>query len=138
MSFRTWLYAQLTDPTDLVGRGLYGTRVFGKKSMRSSVEDHPYLVFKLGNATNLGLSEDIIVETQYFQIYVYDYGDAESGDYTQVDSIILYLQELLNGEHSSPDGLFTIEVLETSQDLEDSTLRAMLKYIRFQATVRRL
>lgn len=135
MIFREWLYAKLTDPSATELRALVGNRVFAKKSMKSSVEAHPYLVYKLGNDTSEGLSEGRSPHRQFFMIYVHDYRDEENGDYTRVDAVIEELKTLLNEACAPEADLIYINYLETSQDLDDETLNTVFKYIRFQAII---
>lgn len=136
MSLRTWLYGKLTNAAE--GAELQGwiqSRVFAKKSMKSSIEDHPYLIYKLGNATNEDLSEVSTAHRQYFQIYVHDYADMENADYMRIDAVIVALKELLHLASSAADNVIEVRYLETSQDLDDITLGTIFKYVRFVAVV---
>lgn len=135
MTARTWLYGQLTaaEYTDL--RNLVGNRVFAKKSMTSSVEEHPYLVFKLGNDTDEALAETVDVHRQFIQIFVHDYTDETVGDYQKIDDIITELKKILKNGSSAPDGVISVQYLETSQDLNDETLSTVMKYVRFQLII---
>ena len=135
MSLRTWLYGKLTDPADTELQALIGTRVFAKKSMRSSVEEHPYLIYKMGNDTTLDFSEEFAPHTQFFHIFVEDYADVETADYMKIDSIIRLLKSRLDQAVAPSEGVIRINYLETSQDLDDNTLQTVFKYIRFSAIV---
>lgn len=129
MTARTWLYGQLsTIPLPYTAH----ERVFAKKSMSSAKEDHPYVVFKLGNDTNEELAETVDAHRQYFQVWVHDYTDTKVGDYGRIDDIIRELKARFSGAGSSLDGIITTRYLETSQDLDDNTLGTVFKYIRFQ------
>lgn len=132
MSVRTWLYSKLTDPNALALRDLIQDRVFAKKTMQSSVEEHPYIVFKLGNDSNENLAETVDAHRQFIQIFVHDYSDTEVGDYGRIDDIIAELKKILINASSGPDGVISVLYLETSQDLDDQTLSTVFKYIRFQ------
>lgn len=132
---RTWLYNKLTDPSATVLRSQVGLRIFAKKGMQSSIETTPYIVFKLGNDTNESLAESLDVHRQYFQIFVHDYSDGEVGDYLRIDAIIKELKKLLHNASSAPDGVISVQYLETSQDLDDHTLGTVMKYMRFQSWV---
>lgn len=132
MTTRTWLYSKLTDPSATALRELIENRVFAKKTMKSSVEEHPYIVFKLGTDSNEALAETVDVHRQFIQIFVHDYSDTEVGDYGRVDSIIAELKKQLVNASSAPDGVISVLYLETSQDLDDQTLSTVFKYIRFQ------
>lgn len=134
MSARTWLYGRLTGYaplTDLLG-GPTNPRVFAKKSMTSSVEDHPYIVFKLGFSANENIAEDTDVERQFIQIWVHDYMDQDVADYTRIDNVLHEVKRALINEGSGEDGVFTTRYLETSQDLDDDTLNTVFKYARYQ------
>ena len=133
MSIRTWLYATLTDPNDALGRSLIADRVFPKKSMKSAVEEHPYIVYKLGNKTDEGLAEESSAHRQYIQIWVHDYSDTDVADYNQIDSVLSWLKGLLDNAGSPADHVLMVQYLETSQDLNDETLSTVFKYMRFVA-----
>ena len=128
MTARTWLFDQLSQ---LTSHGV-GDRVFAKKSMTSSVEDHPYIVFKFGNNTNRDLSEAVDASSQFVQIFVHDYADTETGDYLKIDEVIKEIKTKLENQGSAADGVITTLYLETSQDLDDLTLSTVFKYIRLQ------
>jgi hypothetical protein len=130
MTARTWLYGKLAS-TPLVGG-----RVFSKKTMTSSVEQHPYLVFKLGNNTNEELAETVDASRQFVQVFVHDFSDKETGDYTKIDEIIASLKTSLVNQSSAEDGVLTVIYLETSQDLNDDTLNTVMKYVRFQLVMK--
>lgn len=135
MTARTWLYHQLTAAEHTALRELIGDRVFAKKTMQSSVEVHPYLVFKLGNDTNEALAETVDVHRQFIQIFVHDYTDVTVGDYQKIDDIITELKKILVNASSAPDGVISVQYLETSQDLNDETLSTVMKYVRFQLII---
>lgn len=132
MTARTWLYRKLTAAEHDELRALVGDRVFAKKSMTSSVEAHPYIVFKLGNATDEALAETVDVQRQFIQIFVHDYTDETVGDYQKIDDIIAELKTILQNCSSAPDRVISVQYLETSQDLNDETLSTVMKYVRFQ------
>ena len=134
MSFRTWVYSQLTKPNTPL-EALIGDRVFAKKSMTSGVEDTPFIVFKLGYNASEGISETLTAQRQFLQIFVHDYADETSGDYLKIDSIIQELKKLFQNASSPDDGVLSVWYLETSQDLGDDTLSTVMKYIRFQAAL---
>lgn len=130
MTARTWLYNRLMTHPGL--NNLVGQRIFAKKSMSSSVEQHPYIVFKLGYNANESLSEDHDVSRQFIQIFVHDFADETAGDYTQIDEVIRELKLALTNQSSPDDGILQVTYLETSQDLDDDTLSTVMKYVRFQ------
>lgn len=130
MTARTWLYGKLTSTPQV------GGRVFAKKTMTSSIEQHPYMVFKLGNNTNEELAETVDASRQFIQIFVHDYSDKDVADYTKIDEIIASLKTSLVNQSSSEDGILTVIYLETSQDLNDDTLNTVMKYVRFQLVMK--
>lgn len=133
MTSRTWLFSQLIEASpDEIGSG-EDARVFAKKSMTSSKEEHPYVVYKLGNNTAEYFSEEQEMERQFVQIFVHDYQDSNgNGDYILIDKVIKNIKTKLKLAGSSVDGVFIARYLETSQDLNDETLNTVMKYIRFQ------
>lgn len=135
MEARRWVYERLTTYDDLVAEigGLEDPRVFGKKSMTSSVENTPYIVFKMGNSTAEGLTDDYRQdpERQYFQVWIHDYSDNETGDYLRIDRLARLVKDALHMPESIAN-LWTCIYLETSQDLNDDTLNTVFRYLRFQ------
>ena len=131
MSIRTWLYSKLSTLTTVPAE-----RVFAKKSMRSSVEDHPYIVWKLGNNTSNQFSETEHISNQFIQIFVHDYTDSEVSDYSRIDTVIEELKSTLQNAYGPEDGVIQTTYLETSQDLNDETLGTIMKYVRFQSIVK--
>lgn len=134
MTARTFVYGKLTDQAGPVAPLVGGDnpRVFAKKSMTSAVEDHPYIVYKLGNETNEDLAEDQDVSRQYVQIWVHDFHDSEIGDYMKIDEVIAAIKLAFKNAGSASDGIWTSRFLEVSQDLNDDTLKTLFKYIRYQ------
>lgn len=130
MTARTWLYQRLATFPGLVN--VVNGRVFAKKSMTSSIEQHPYLVYKMAFSSNEDLSEDSQVSRQFVQIFVHDYSDGEVADYMRIDEVIDQVKLALRLGESAQDGVIATRYLETSQDLNDETLNTVMKYIRFQ------
>lgn len=130
MTARTWLYTQLTTFPGLVA--LTADRVYAKKSMTSSIEQHPYIVYKLGNNTNANLAETEDVSAQFLQIFVHDYNDGDTGDYIKIDAVLRQIKAALKDGQSAADGVIAVQYLETSQDLNDETLNTVMKYARYQ------
>ena len=136
MTARTWLYKQLTTYPGLVA--LTADRVFAKKSVTSSIEAHPYIVYKLGNNTDANLSETEQLSTQFLQIFIHDYSDGDLADYTQIDLVIKQVKAALRYGQSAEDGVIATQYLETSQDLNDETLNTVMKYVRFQLIIKEI
>ena len=134
MSARTFIYGLLT-ATGTPLHTLVEGRVFAKKSMKSSVEEHPFLVYKLGNETWEELSEESLASRQFFQVWVHDFSDQAVADYMLIDEVIRALKQQLVNASSAADGVITIRFLEVSQDLNDETLNTVMKYVRFQAVL---
>lgn len=126
MTARTWIYGRLITIPDV------NNRVFAKKSMTSSIEEHPYIVYKLGYNANEELAEDQDVNRQFFQVFVHDYSDGETGDYMRIDTVLEKIKGIFFLQSSAEDGITAVRYLETSQDLSDETLNTVMKYMRFQ------
>jgi len=138
LTIRTWVYSKLSsDPIASEVGGVENPRVFAKKSMTSSIEEHPFIVYKLGNNTDDAFSEDVEVETQYIQIWVHDFTDEKSGDYMQIDRILGIIKSQFDKAVSPDDGVIRCIYLETSQDLDDNTLNTIFKYLRLAVKVKR-
>jgi hypothetical protein len=133
MTARTFIYGtMLADPelVELVGGD--EPRIFAKKTMTSAIEMHPYIVYKLGNETPEMMNEQLEVTRQFFQIWVHDYHDSETGDYDKIDKIIECLRRVFWIKNSKEEGVWITNWVETSQDLNDDTLNTLFKYVRFQ------
>lgn len=128
MTARVWFYARLCT---IQAHGA-GTRVFAKKTMTSLIEQCPYIVYKMGNSTAEGLSEERDPDRQFAQVWVHDFHDGEHADYMRIDDVIKEMREVLVNQQSGPDGIWTVRYLETSQDLNDETLNTVMRYVRFQ------
>lgn len=144
MTIRTWVYGQLTSTPSLAALiGDTNPRVFAKKSMTSSVEDTPFIVYKLGNSMNLDLAEEInpdggfeMVSNHYLQVWVHDYSDAETASYTRIDEVAREVKKALHNGTSPADGLINCKFLEISQDFNDETLNTVMRYLRFYLTIK--
>lgn len=141
MTARTWVYGQLTTFEALVALiGGTDPRVFAKKAMTSNIEDTPYLVYKLGFSANEDIAEHMpdgsIVSRQFLQVWVHDYSDNDTGDYMRIDAVIKQVIAALHGGSSVADGVIYSKFLEISQDLNDETLNTVVKYVRFQLTLK--
>lgn len=132
MSLRTWLYKELTKPSTPL-HGLIQGRAYPKKSMVTSVEEYPFIVYKLGFNSNSELAETEGIDRQYFQIYIHDYEDTTVADYGKIDAIRQALKDQLHNARSAEDGVLIVNYLETSQDYSDQTLHSVVRYIRFFA-----
>lgn len=131
---RTWLYSTLTtDPAlaTLLGVDLAGLvdRVFQGESLDTRLIPRPYLVYTLGNKTDETLSEEDTAARQFFTLFIHD----EPFDFTRVDFIVNRVKALLSMSQVKSSGIITVRHLETSRDLDDSTLGTILRYVRFQA-----
>jgi len=131
MTARTFVYATLANlPSINTGGG--EPRVFAKKSMTSSVEDCPYIVYKLGYSAAEDLSETIDADRQFMQIWVHDFSDGQTADYMRIDVTIKEVRAAFKLASSPEDGVIAVRYLETSQDLNDETLNTVMRYVRFQ------
>lgn len=135
---RIWLYEQLTTFPGLIAfLNEDNPRVFAKKSMTSNVEDHPFLVYKLGFKTNFELAEEMPgdgkdVYTQYAQVWVHDFNDTVTGDYTLIDDVLAQIKLAVHNQSSPAHGVIRAKYIEVSQDLNDETLKTVTKYARLQ------
>jgi len=141
MTARTWVYGRLTTFESLVALiGGTDPRVFAKKSMTSNIEDTPYIVYKLGFSANEDIAEVMpdgsIVSRQFLQVWVHDYSDNDTGDYMRIDAVIKQVIAALHLGSSVADGIIACKFLEISQDLNDETLNTVVKYVRFQLTLK--
>lgn len=134
MSARTFIYqtlAQTPGITDHVG-GAINPRIFAKKTMTSSIENTPYIVYKLGNETVELANEQFEASRQFFQVWVHDFMDTVTADYAKIDEVILAIRAAFWLKNSASENIWTTEWVETSQDLDDDTLQTVFKYVRFQ------
>jgi hypothetical protein len=116
---------------------LVGDRVFAKKSMTSSIENHPFIVFKLGYKADEEFSEDPTKgrSRQFAQIWVHDYSDSKTGDYMRIDDVMKQIRIAFEGQGSAEHGVIMCKFLEVSQDLDDDTLNTVFKYARLQLMI---
>jgi len=126
MSLRSFLYNTLKADPDVAS--FVATRIYQSSSMQAANVEKPFLVFHMGNDTNEMLADEHTASRQFFQVYVHD----EPGDYQQIEDIVRAVKSALVGKGSPEDGVITTRYLETSQDLDDETLRTIFNYIRFQ------
>ena len=131
---RTWLYSTLTNDlalASLLGVDLTGlaARVFQGESLDTRLTPKPYLVYTLGNKTDELLSEEDTAARQFFTIFIHD----DPFDFARVDSIVSRVKSLLSLNQVKSSGIIMVRHLETSRDLDDSTLGTILRYVRFQA-----
>ena len=142
---RVWLYGQLkADPglgnlEDIIAPFLspgeiLENRVTQGESLSDRLGGKPFIFYTIGNATDERLSETSIAYTQFFQIYVHDV----PADYQTIDKIVKRIIKKLHGSSGQATGydILNVRYLETSRDLDDVTLGTIMRYIRFQATVK--
>lgn len=133
MSARSFVYKTMVgSPAILEYVDEVNPRIFAKKTMTSSVENTPYIVYKLGNETPELQTEEFEASGQYFQIWVHDFSDRDVADYTRIDEVIATLREIFWLKNSKEEEVWITNWVETSQDLDDDTLKTIFKYVRFQ------
>ena len=133
MSARSFIYRTIINTPEVTALvGDTNPRVFAKKSMTSNVEEHPFIVYKLGNETPEMMNEQLEVTSQYFQVWVHDYHDTVMADYDRIDQIILALRKAFWLKGSKEENVWDTSWVETSQDLNDETLNTVFKYVRFR------
>ena len=86
-------------------------------------------VYTLGNKTDELLSEEDTVARQFFTLFIHD----EPFDFTRIDTIVSRVKALLSQQQVKDSKIIIVRHLETSRDLDDSTLGTILRYVRFQA-----
>jgi hypothetical protein len=128
---RKFIWGKLNDPSITILVGDTDPRIFAKKTMTSSKEHHPFVVYKLGNDTSEEFSEERDVTRQFFQVWVHDFNDGKTADYAKIDEVILAIKNVFKNAGGIP-GVWTTRYLETSQDLDDDTLNTVFRYLRFQ------
>jgi len=107
-----------------------GIGVHQGESMLTSQITKPFIVYTIGNSTSENLAEeDYRPERQFFQVYVHD----KPADYSRIDDIVKAIKDTLVGQRSLEHSVMIIRHLETSRDLDDSTMKTIMRYIRFQA-----
>lgn len=134
MTVRHLIYRALQHE-DIVAEigGAEDPRIFAKKTMTSSVENTPFLVYKLGTESTEDFSDDRDISRQFLQIWVHDYTDGEVADYDRIDRIIAIIRRVMRKLTSKDDAtVWQVRYLETSADLDDDTLNSVFRYLRFQ------
>jgi hypothetical protein len=134
MSARTFVYRRLTTFLPLVALigGPANPRVWAKKGMTSSIEQCPYIVYKMANSSDMELAEDTPVDRVYFQVWVHDFSDAETADYMRIDEVVKQVRAAFHLLGSAEESIWQTRWLETSQDLNDDTLNTVFRYVRFE------
>ena len=134
MSARSWLWAFLTTTPEIVNLigGEDDPRVFAKKTMTSSVEQCPYIVYKMGYSAPEGLSETEDASRQFAQVWIHDYSDGKTADYAKIDEVVEAIKSAIKLQNSAEDAIILARYLETSQDLNDETLNTVFRYVRIQ------
>lgn len=109
-----------------------GNRIYQGESMDMAELVRPFLVYRLGNETNELFSEDAqMPHREFFQVYVHD----NPADYMRIDDLCKLVRTSLVGGPYPDYKILRVNYLETSRDLDDSTMRTILRYIRFQAVL---
>lgn len=136
MSLRSWVYGRLHDDPYLLSQ--HEGRVYARESLEIGDLPVPFLAYGLGNSTAENLvdatSDELDAERQFFQVWAFD----ARADYARIDEELLpAIRRVFRGASSTADGVIAVRWLETSQEFDDQTLRAIFRYHRFQA-IRRL
>ena len=135
---RTWLYETLRYESSLsptFGPDPDNMRIYPRESLDSSVVEHPYLVYGMGNNTNENLAEDDdhMAERQFFQVWIHDKKTAKGGSYVDIDNAIPLVKAALVGKGNKELGILRVNYLETSAEFSSEALNTLFRYIRFQA-----
>lgn len=128
MSLRQYIYETLKNYPNL--QPLVSDRVYQGESLDRTIPIKPFLVYRLGNDTDMQFAdEDAHPHQQFFQVHAHD----ERPDYSRVDSMILYAKAAFRATPPDPsEGIIAIRYLETSRDLDDQVLGTITRYARFQ------
>lgn len=129
---RAFVYGVMTESALLTSS--VGDRIFQQGSLLSAQTVKPYIVYNMGNNTDEGMSDpdSFSPSRQYFQVYLYD----EVGDYSRIDDLIAELKRAMLAAQPTGD-VCGVQYLETSRDLDDPTLEAIMRYVRFQLAIAR-
>lgn len=117
---------------DSAVEGFVGDRIYQGESMDKAELVRPFLVYRVGNETNELMSEDEAEKMPhrvFFQVYIHD----NPADYTRIDDICQAVRNALVGGPYPTWNIYRVNYLETSRDLDDDTMRTILRYVRFQA-----
>ena len=128
MSTRQFIYETLSGYTPI--QTLVADRVFQGESLRNSMQAKPFLVYRMGNDTDLNFAErDAFPHQWFFQVHAHD----EPADYSQVDNLItLSIASFRAAIVPADSGILQVRYLETSRDLDDQVLGTIMRYARFQ------
>lgn len=128
MSTRQFIFETLTGYLPL--QTLVANRVYQGESLSDSTQVKPFLVYRLGNDTDMNFAErDAFPHQQFFQVHAHD----EPADYEQVDLMIASaIQSFRVTPPPVNSGIISVRYLETSRDMDDSVLGTITRYARFQ------
>ncbi len=126
MSLRQYIYETLKNWTAL--QTLVADRVYQGESLTASQVTKPFLVYHMGNDTDLQFAErDALPHQQFVTIYAHDV----PADYSQVDTMIAEMKKAFRASREGVEGIITIRYLETSRDLDDQVMGTIMRYARF-------
>lgn len=116
---------------------LVGDRVMAQSSLLTGNPAQlpkPFCVYHIGNSTDEGMEDPdgFSPNRQFIQVYFYDL----VGDYTRIDDLVKASKTALQTATLSGD-ICGVNYLETSRDLDDPTLEAIMRYVRFQLAMAR-
>lgn len=137
MGIRTWLYqtlinmGELQEYYELTSPEFVELKrhIFQGESAETSLMPRPFMYYTIGVRSPENLSEERDAARQFFTIYVHD----DPADYTRIDDILGILRRNLRNSRDPASGVMTTRYLESSTDLDDQTLKTIMRYIRFQA-----
>jgi len=127
MSTRRFVYETLGNYVPL--QALVADRIYQGESLDKSTQVKPFIVYRMGNDTDMNFAEaDKFPHQQFFLIYAHD----EPADYSKVDDILNACIQAFRLANSVPYGITATRYLETSRDLDDAILATIMRYSRFQ------
>jgi hypothetical protein len=135
---RAWLYLRLKNDAELNtlldpdDDRDFEDQAFSSPSMTENDGPRPFLVYLVGNATDVAMAEeDADLVRQFWTIYIHD----EPSDYTRIDTLVERVKEIFKNANGQGVGnyIMTTFHLETSRDFDDQTLGTIFRYVRFQS-----
>lgn len=125
---RQFIYDTLRNDLDV--QAFCDDRIYQGESLDHSELVRPFIVYRVGNETSELFSEDAQTPHRvFFQVYLHD----TPADYMRIDEGVKAVIKALKGARDPAYKILRVNYLETSRDLDDSELRTILRYVRFQA-----
>lgn len=129
---RQWVRGVLSQDA-AVGDLVPAERIFANQSLMTAQTPRPCIVIKIGTDSDEQLFDDWDIQArphrQFLEVWVHD----ARSSYVLIDQVCLAVKAALRTEQVSADAaIMSVRYLETSQDMNDTTLDTVLRYMRFQ------